>query len=90
MNPMERHPSMYQRPVVTRPAAQVGLVVHEQDAGPLADCCSARPVFLVVLPATGQRPHPAELLLCGHHRRASRAGLNAVHAAVYDLSGAVG
>lgn len=50
-----------------------------------ADCCSARATFRVVLPATATRPEPAELLLCGHHLRISRAALDAQHATVSHL-----
>jgi hypothetical protein len=50
-----------------------------------ADCCSARATYLVVLPATATRAKPAELLLCGHHLRISRATLDAQHAFVQDL-----
>lgn len=50
-----------------------------------ADCCSARATYRVVLPATPDRDRPAELLLCGHHLRASRAALEARGAQVHDL-----
>ena len=50
-----------------------------------ADCCSARAGYQVVLPATSARPEPAELLLCGHHRRASEAALDAKGAIVFEL-----
>lgn len=52
-----------------------------------ADCCPARPVVRVVLPAAASRPEPADLLMCGHHYRASRAALRAAGAAVYDEQG---
>jgi hypothetical protein len=91
MNPMDRHPSMYRRSVATEvPNPCVGQVVHVEDAADGADCCSARPLFLVLLAASDTRPEPAELLLCGHHRRVSRDALNTAHAAVYDLSTALG
>lgn len=50
-----------------------------------ADCCSARATYRVVLPASPTRPEPAELLLCGHHLRSSRAALDACDARVYEL-----
>ena len=50
-------------------------------------CCSvARAVVRVVVPPTAGRPHETELLLCGHHYRASRAALAAAHASVHELA----
>jgi hypothetical protein len=54
-----------------------------------ACCCPARPVITVVMPASRGRPHPVDLLLCGHHYRASLAALHAVGASVYDNTGAL-
>jgi hypothetical protein len=47
----------------------------------------ARAVVRVVMPPTAARPHEAELLLCGHHYRVSRAALAAAHATVSELPG---
>ncbi len=52
-----------------------------------ACCCPARPVVTVVMPPTATRPHPVELLLCGHHFRVSQAALQAADADVYDRTG---
>ncbi len=52
-------------------------------------CCSARPVVMVVIPATSVRPHSVDLLLCGHHYRASRTALAAANAVVTDETGTV-
>jgi hypothetical protein len=52
-----------------------------------ACCCVARAVVRVVMPPTAARPHETELLLCGHHYRASRAALSAAHASVHELAG---
>jgi hypothetical protein len=52
-----------------------------------ACCCPARPVVTVIVPPAPGRPHPVDLLLCGHHFRASRAALAAAGAAVYDDTG---
>ena len=49
-----------------------------------ACCCPARPVVLVLVPPAPGRPNAADLLLCGHHYRASRVALEAVSAAVLD------
>jgi len=54
-----------------------------------ACCCPGRPVVKVVIPAGRGHPHPADLLLCGHHYRASFAALRAVGADVYDQTGAL-
>jgi hypothetical protein len=52
-----------------------------------ADCCPARPMVTVVLPPAPGHPVPADLRLCGHHYRASRAALRAAGAAVYRADG---
>ena len=52
-------------------------------------CCPARPVVRVLIPPAAARPHPADLLLCGHHYLASRAALAAVNAVAIDETGAV-
>ena len=52
-------------------------------------CCPARPVVTVIMPAAPGRPHPVDLLLCGHHFRVSQAALTAAGAAVYDDTGAL-
>ena len=51
-----------------------------------ACCCVARAVIRVVMPQAPGRPHETELLLCGHHYRASRAALLASHARVEELA----
>jgi hypothetical protein len=50
-------------------------------------CCPARPAVTVIMPPVPGRPHPADLLLCGHHYQAGRAALHAVGATVYDEAG---
>ena len=52
-----------------------------------ACCCVARAVVRAVMPPSAARPHETELLLCGHHYRASRAALSAAHASVHELAG---
>jgi hypothetical protein len=70
-----------------------GLFDATARAGPAASpsdqacCCVARAVVRVVVPPTAARPHETELLLCGHHYRASRAVLAAARATVTELSG---
>ena len=67
---------------------------HEPQAplavtGP-ACCCPAMPVVRVVMPPTQTRPHPTDLLLCGHHYRVSRQRLAALNATVQKLPGVPG
>ena len=50
-----------------------------------ACCCPARPLMRIVMPPSPARGHETELLLCGHHYRASAEALSAAGAAVYDL-----
>ncbi len=50
-----------------------------------ACCCPARPAVRAVMPATTARPHPTELLLCGHHYRVSRHALAEAGATVTAL-----
>jgi len=52
-----------------------------------ACCCSAAPIVVVVLPPTRTREQPIDLLLCGHHYRASQAGFAAARARVFDRNG---
>ena len=54
-----------------------------------ACCCPARPVVTAIMPPAPGRPHPVDLLLCGHHFRVSQAALAAAGAAVYDDTGAL-
>jgi hypothetical protein len=55
----------------------------------MACCCPSRPAVRVVMPAAPDRPHPAEILLCAHHYRASSKSLVRARAAVYDRDGAL-
>jgi hypothetical protein len=54
-------------------------------AGTLACCCPARAMVAAVMPPTAARPNETELLLCGHHYRASRTALAAAGAVVRAL-----
>jgi hypothetical protein len=57
--------------------------------GDRACCCPARPVVTAVIPVGRGHPHPVDLLLCGHHYRASLGALLVVGADVYDNAGAL-
>lgn len=50
-------------------------------------CCVARPSVVVVLQPTHDRPHPTEVLLCGHHFELSRSTLLASRALAFNLEG---
>jgi hypothetical protein len=52
-----------------------------------ACCCPARPTVIAVMPPTAARPHPTDLLLCGHHYRESRRALHLAGATVLDMAG---
>jgi hypothetical protein len=47
------------------------------------------PAVTVIMPPTAACRHSVDLLLCGHHYRASQAALRAAGATVYDRAGAV-
>lgn len=50
-------------------------------------CCPAKPIVIAILPPAGTRKSPADLLLCAHHFRRSRAALMAALAVVTDING---
>lgn len=52
-----------------------------------ACCCPGRPAVTVLMPPGPGRSHVTDLLLCGHHFRASRQALRAVGATAYDETG---
>jgi hypothetical protein len=54
------------------------------DLGDRACCCPARPAVRVLIPPASARPHSVELLLCGHHYRASGGALAAAGAVIMD------
>jgi hypothetical protein len=52
-----------------------------------ACCCPGRPVVRVIMPASATRPHPVDLLLCGHHGRVSQAAIEAARGTIEVLPG---
>jgi hypothetical protein len=52
-----------------------------------ACCCPAQPVVRAIMPPAAGRPHPVDLLLCGHHYRVSRQALAAAGADIFSLPG---
>lgn len=88
MNPMEHHPSQFHRaPPTETVCTETKTVERREISGQAADCCSARPLFRVILPVTAERSRPVELFLCGHHRQHCRRGLAAAHASTFDAAG---
>ena len=76
--------------VATRPPDDA--IPSREVAGTLACCCPAWAMVQVVMPPTPARPYETDLLLCGHHYRASRTALaaaGAVMRALPDPSGEV-
>ncbi len=57
--------------------------------GERACCCPARPAVRIILPATAERDHPVDLLMCAHHYRRSGDALAEQGADVFDPSGAL-
>ena len=41
----------------------------------------------VIMPASAARPHPVDLLLCGHHYRVSHAAIEAARVTIEVLPG---
>jgi hypothetical protein len=60
-------------PALTRPVP---------DAPARACCCPAKPQFKVMVPVAGGQGRAADLWLCGHHYRTSRATLALANARV--------
>jgi hypothetical protein len=52
-----------------------------------ACCCPAKPAVVAVLPPAPGRDHQTDLLLCGHHYRASRDALRTAGATVMAEGG---
>jgi hypothetical protein len=50
-----------------------------------ACCCPSQPAVRVLMPPTAARPHVTDLLLCGHHFRASRDALATAKAVIQPL-----
>ena len=73
----------------THPAYQpLDDAIPAREDGPgLACCCPARATVRVTMPPTQARPRETDLLLCGHHYRASRAALAAAQATVRAVPG---
>jgi len=75
------------RPAQAGPADGNRIDWHALRRAERACCCLAKPVVIAVMPPAEGRSHPTELLLCGHHYRASKRALSAAGATVLDLDG---
>jgi hypothetical protein len=78
LNPPAGHDTAALRPLDDAIPAHHGLADR-------ACCCSARAMVQVIMPPVPVRPRRTDLLLCGHHYRASRQALAAAGAAVREL-----
>jgi hypothetical protein len=79
-----------QQPTGQADAPPPGICSIDWRAARLAEracCCSASPAVLAVIPPASGRTDPADLLLCGHHYRASRRTLASVEAMILDMNG---
>jgi len=52
-----------------------------------ACCCGAQPAVIAIIPASGARLAPTDLLMCGHHYRGSRDALVTRGATLLDMQG---
>jgi hypothetical protein len=87
MNTSSLHPSFENDDAAAKqsPGNVASMPADLADLADRACCCPAQAMVRVILPPTATRPHETELLLCGHHYRASRQALAAAHAAVCEL-----
>lgn len=63
------------------------IAADEVRAPERADCCPGAAAYRIVLPRADGRAGRRELLLCAHHYRSGRAGLERTAAAVFDVRG---
>jgi hypothetical protein len=94
---MSQHPSYHGR--ARRKAAAAAVEQPAQESEPVAVftpaarhsgracCCAALPAVIAVLPPSAGRPSATDVLLCGHHYRASVAALAAREATILDIGG---
>jgi hypothetical protein len=91
---MSQHPSYRGRlsraakTPAERPAPKpVAAVAPARRYAGRACCCPAAPAVIVMMPPAHGRQSETDLLLCGHHYRASKAALAAAGATVLDMNG---
>lgn len=65
----------------------VGPAKTPDDVAGRSCCCAAKAAVQVILPPRPGRPWETDLLMCGHHYRASCRALAAANATVHPLPG---
>jgi hypothetical protein len=94
---MSQHPSFHGRARRKAPAETADQPAQEPEPVAVftpaarhsgrACCCAALPAVIAVLPPSVGRPSATDLLLCGHHYRASVTALTAREATILDIGG---
>jgi hypothetical protein len=94
---MSQHPSYHGRarrkaaePAVEQPAQEPEPVAVFTPAARHSDracCCAALPAVIAMLPPSAGRASATDVLLCGHHYRASLPALAARKATILDIGG---
>jgi hypothetical protein len=89
-----QHPSFFGRlqraaeePVTPAPPEAAAVYRPARRYSERACCCNTAPAVAAVIPASGDRLEPTDLLLCGHHYRKSMRALAAIGAIVLSLDG---
>lgn len=86
MDARSEHPSASKNRYSHQPAPD-DIISPATASADRACCCSATAAVRVIMPPTANRPRETDLLLCGHHYRASRRALAAANATVRPLPG---
>jgi hypothetical protein len=94
---MSQHPSYHGRARRKTPPAEAAVQQPAEEPVAVftpaarhsgrACCCAALPAVIAVLAPSASRPSATDLLLCGHHYRASLAALAARGATILDIGG---
>ena len=88
MKPMFSHRSVSETQHAPDAASSNAADRTPPDSGEFyACCCPAKPIVRVTMPPSPSRPHPVDLLLCGHHYRVSRAKLETSGAGIEEFPG---
>lgn len=81
---LSRTAAATERPLTSEPAA---VYTPARRYAGRACCCPAQPAVIVIMPPAGGRRLATDLLLCGHHYRASKAALDRNGATILDIHG---
>jgi hypothetical protein len=90
MDARSQHPSVRKSHCPNQPAPDDIIGPAKTPVDDRACCCSAKAAVRVIMPPRPGRPRATDLLLCGHHYRASRQALAAANATVHPLPGMPG